>query len=313
MRIGMRLWLTAAFAAGSLITAAAVYFFGDKPQALIAAVVIGILAGLLIAVAISHRVVGLARAAGEMAGGSFDAPLKTSGPDEIGDLARALDSMRASLKESFGVLTADRNKLAAIFDGLTDVVMVVDYEGPVRFSNRAATRLLDAAGQPPEVVLPQLHRASEVGFAAHPAMRIGDRAYAMTARSLPDERAVLAVLRDRTDELRRELAEADFVSNAAHELRNPLAGISGAIEVLQGGAKNDPRDRDHFLSRLADDADRMSRLTQSLLTLARDGSRGAAESEVVDVAVAIRDVVLAVEAPRHVDLIVDLEPELTAK
>jgi two-component system, OmpR family, phosphate regulon sensor histidine kinase PhoR len=203
--------------------------------------------------------------------------------------------MRASLKESFGVLTADRNKLAAIFDGLTDVVMVVDFEGPVRFSNSAAARLLDARGRPPEVVLPQLHRAEEIGFSAHPALRIGDRAYAMTARSLPDERAVLAVLRDRTDELRRELAEADFVSNAAHELRNPLAGISGAIEVLQSGAKNDPRHRDHFLSRLADDADRMNRLTQSLLTLARVESRGAAESEVVDVPVAIRDVALEVE------------------
>src|SRR5215475_5256876 len=80
VRIGMRLWLTAAFAAVSLITAGAVYLFGDKPQALIAAVVIGILAGFLIAVAISHRVVGLARAAGEMAGGSFDAPLQTSAP-----------------------------------------------------------------------------------------------------------------------------------------------------------------------------------------------------------------------------------------
>jgi signal transduction histidine kinase len=309
----MRLWLTAAFAAVSLITAGAVYLFGDNAQALVAAVMIGVLAGFLIAVAISHRVVLLARAAGEMAGGSFDAPLNVSGPDEIGDLARALDSMRASLKESFGVLTADRNKLAAIFDGLTDVVMVVDFEGPVRFSNSAAARLLeDAEGKPPEVVRPQLQRASEVGFSAHPALRIGDRAYAMTARSLPDERAVLAVLRDRTDELRRELAEADFVSNAAHELRNPLAGISGAIEVLQGGAKDEPRDRDHFLSRLADDAERMSRLTQSLLTLARVESRGAAECEVVDVPIAIRDVVAAVEAPAHVELNVEVEPELAA-
>src|SRR3954447_7473900 len=177
-RIGMRLWLTRALAPVRLITAAAVYLFGDNEQALIAAELTGILAGLLIAVAISHRVVALARAAGEMAGGSFDAPLNVSGPDEIGDLARALDSMRASLKESFGVMTADRNKLAAIFDGLTDVVMVVDYEGPVRFSNSAASRLVDASGQPPEPVLPQLKRASEVGFSAHPALRIGDRAYA---------------------------------------------------------------------------------------------------------------------------------------
>ncbi|MGN6587761.1 MAG: HAMP domain-containing protein, partial [Solirubrobacterales bacterium] len=149
----MRLWLTGAFAAVSLVTAAAVYLFGDNRQALIAALALGVLSGFLIAVAISHRVVSLARAAEEMAGGSFDAPLKTSGPDEIGDLARALDSMRAALKESFGVLTADRNKLAAIFDGLTDVVMVVDYEGPVRFSNSAASRLLDSSGNPPELVL----------------------------------------------------------------------------------------------------------------------------------------------------------------
>src|SRR6478735_8264908 len=149
LRVGMRLWLTAAFAAVSLITGAAVYFFGDNHQALIGAIVLGMVAGFLIAVAISHRVVNLARAAGEMAGGSFDAPLKTGGPDEIGDLARALDSMRASLKEIFG--------------GLTDVVMVVDYEGPVRFSNSAASRILDSNGQPPEMVQAQLHRASEVG------------------------------------------------------------------------------------------------------------------------------------------------------
>jgi two-component system, OmpR family, phosphate regulon sensor histidine kinase PhoR len=312
LRIGMRLWLTGAFAAVSLITAAAVYTFGDNEQALIAAVAIGVLAGFLIAVAISHRVVRLARAAGEMAGGSFDAPLRTAGPDEIGDLARALDSMRASLKESFGVLTADRNKLTAIFDGLTDAVMVVDDEGPVRFSNSAASRLLDSAGQPPELVLPLLHRAAEVGFSSHPALRMGDRAYAMTARALPDERAVLAVLRDRTDELRRELAEADFVSNAAHELRNPLAGISGAIEVLQDGAKNDPEAREHFLKRLGEDAERMNRLTQSLLTLARVESRGAPESEMVDVPLAIRDVAAACEAPPHVDLVVDVESQLAA-
>src|SRR3954466_224944 len=312
LRVGMRLWLTAAFAAVSLITAGAVFFFGDNRQALAAAALIGILSGFLIAVAISHRVVRLARAAGEMAGGSFDVPLEVSGPDEIGDLARALDSMRASLKESFGVLTADRNKLAAIFDGLTDVVMVVDFEGPIRFSNKAASRLLDSSGQPPEPVLPQLQRASEVGFSAHPALRIGDRAFAMTARSLPDERAVLAVLRDRTDELRRELAEADFVSNAAHELRNPLAGISRAIEVLQSGAKDDPKDRDHFLKRLGEDAERMNRLTQSLLTLARVESRGAAERDTVDVPRAIRDVVNACDAPPHVDLVVDVESGLAA-
>ena len=199
------------------------------------------LAGFLIAMAIAHRVKRLAQAAGEMAAGSFDAPLDVYGPDEIGDLARALDSMRASLKESFGVLTADRNKLTAIFDGLTDAVMVVDDAGAGPLLQQRRRRAARAAGPPPEAMLPQLRRAAEVGFAAHPALRIGDRAYAMQARSLPDEGAVLAVVRDRTDEMRREFAEADFVSNAAHELRNPLAGISGAIEVLQERRQGRPR------------------------------------------------------------------------
>jgi signal transduction histidine kinase len=308
----MRLWLAGAFAAVSLITAFAVYLFGENQQALVVAVLIGVVAGFLIAAAIAYRVSRLAQAAAEMASGSFDAPLRVGGRDEIGDLARALDSMRASLKESFGVLTADRNKLEAIFDGLTDAVMVVDDDGPVRFANSSATQLLER-GRPSAAMLPTLSRAAEVGFAAHPALRIGDRAYAMQARALPDERAVLAVVRDRTEEMRREFAEAEFVSNAAHELRNPLAGLSGAIEVLQSGAKDDPKARDHFLNRLGEDAERMNRLTQALLTLARVESIGAAETEVVDVTIALRDVAAAVEQPKHVELDVDCEPDLAAK
>lgn len=309
----MRLWLAGAFAAVTLITAGVVYLFGDRPRAVLGAIALGVLVGFLIAVGIAHRVTRLSRAAGQLAAGSFDVPLESGGRDEIGDLARALDSMRASLKESFGVLTADRNKLKAIFDGLTDAVIVVDMDGPLRFSNRAATKLLDPAGLPPEPMLPQLKRAAELGFAAHPALRIGDRAYAMSARSLPDERAVLAVLRDRTDELRRELAEADFISNAAHELRNPLAGVSSSIEVLREGAKDDPEARDHFLSRLAEDAERMNRLTKSLLTLARVESLGTGETEVVDVPIAVRDSVAAVEPPPGVELSVEVEPELGAE
>jgi two-component system sensor histidine kinase VicK len=312
-RIGIRFWLVGAFAAVTLVTAGVVYLFGDRPRAVLGAIALGVMVGFLIAVGISHRVTRLSRAAGELAAGAFDAHLETSGRDEIGDLARALDSMRASLKESFGVLTADRNKLEAIFDGLTDAVIVVDEGGELRFSNRAAAKLLDPAGLPVEALLPHLARASDLGFAAHPALRIGDRAYAMTARSLPNERAVLAVIRDRTEEMRRELAEADFISNAAHELRNPLAGISSAIEVLREGAKDDPGALDHFLGRLAEDTERMNRLTRALLTLARVESVGAREIEVVDVPVAIRDVVGMVEPPRGVELKVEAEPDLTAK
>jgi len=277
------------------------------------AVLFGSLLGVLIASGITVRLKRLATKADDLASGNFDVTLPTSGRDEIGDLARSLDSMRQALKENFGVLTADRDKLTAIFDGLNDAVMVVDNDGPIRFYNSAATVLLDQGGLPPEAMIPQIKRAALEGFAAHPALRIGDRAYAMQARSLPDEKAVLVVVRDRTDEMRKEFAERDFVSNAAHELRNPLAGISGAIEVLQSGAKDDPPARDHFLNRLSADAERMSRLTQSLLTLARVEALGAGEVEVVDVTAAARDVEAAVEVPQGLEIILDVEKDLAAK
>ena len=47
----------------------------------------------------------------------------------------------------------------------------------------------------------------------------------------------MLVVDDLTEQERRELAEREFVSNAAHELRTPLTTIIGAIEVLQAGAK----------------------------------------------------------------------------
>jgi signal transduction histidine kinase len=131
---------------------------------------------------------------------------------------------------------------------------------------------------------------------------------------VPAEHAVLMVVRDRTEELKREQAEREFVSNAAHELRNPLAAIMSGIEVLQGGAKDDPDVRDRFLARLADDAERMTRLTQSLLTLARvEAAREHDPAQVVDVSVAAEEAVEAVEAPQGVDLKVEVQPDLVAE
>ncbi len=47
---------------------------------------------------------------------------------------------------------------------------------------------------------------------------------------------------------RRERAERDFVTNAAHELQTPLAAITSAVQVLQAGAKDNVVDRDRFLA-----------------------------------------------------------------
>ncbi len=283
----------------------------DSLRALAVGVGIAILIGFFVASLITYRIRRLARSAENMAAGSLDVPLQVTGRDEVGDLARALDKMRAALQDSLQVLSSERDKLAAIFDGLTDAVMIVDNDGTVRFSNRAASELVEE-GAPPAEMVSHLRRAAESGGAEEPALRIGERVYGLQARDLPAEQGVLVVVRDRTEEMRRELAEREFVSNAAHELRNPLAGISGAIEVLQAGAKDDPEALEHFLLRLSEDVERMNRLMQSLLTLARVEALPEGEAEAVDVSSAAADAVAAA-AGEGIEVRVDVEPGLAAE
>jgi two-component system sensor histidine kinase SenX3 len=141
-------------------------------------------------------------------------------------------------------------------------------------------------------------------------LRIGDRVFGLEARDLPAEQGILVAVWDRTEEMRREQTEREFVSNAAHELRNPLAGISGALEVLQAGAKDDPEALDHFLLRLIEDVERMNRLMQSLLTLARVEALPAGEAETVEVSAAASDAVASVQQQEGVDVTLDVEPDL---
>ena len=183
-------------------------------------------------------------------------------------------------------------------------MIVVGPEGEARFANAAAEAMIGRrTGASATRLLPWLRRADVRGAVENDALRVGDRVYAVGARKLPAEGAVLAVVRDRTEELRREIAEREFVSNAAHELRNPIAGISGAIEVLRGGAKDDPEAREHFLNRLAEDTDRVSRLTESLLTLARMEAVGEGGGGALDVGIAMEEAAQAVSPPEGIELI----------
>jgi two-component system phosphate regulon sensor histidine kinase PhoR len=84
-----------------------------------------------------------------------------------------------------------------------------------------------------------------------------------------DRNLVLLTLRDLTPLRRVEEMRADFVANASHELRTPLASLSGFIETLQGPARNDAPSRDRFLAIMKEQATRMARLIDDLLSLSR--------------------------------------------
>lgn len=285
----------------------------DRLKALAIAVGLAVLIGSFVASVITVRVKRLAASAAQIAEGRLGTPLEARGRDEIGDLGRALDSMRAALRESFDMLSTERDTLSAILDALSEAVIVVSAQGDVHFSNPAARPLIGTDGKPLEALGPWLRRAAQQGEAFSAGLRVGDRVYALHALELRAEDAVLLVVHDRTDELRKEVAEREFVSNAAHELRNPIAGISGAIEVLRAGAKDDPQALEHFLQRLTDDAERISRLSTSLLTLARIEAVGESETDVVDVQVAAGEAAQAVAPPEELRLEVEVEDGLLAR
>ena len=114
---------------------------GDRLTALGVAVAVAVLVSFLIASAITSRVKRLAESAARISEGELDEPLEgTGGRDEITELGRALETMRGALRETFGALREERDRLSAIFEALSDAVMVVQPDGEVRFSNAAAAR-----------------------------------------------------------------------------------------------------------------------------------------------------------------------------
>ena len=89
----------------------------------------------------------------------------------------------------------------------------------------------------------------------------------LVAHDYPD--TVVLTLSDLTEARRIERMRAEFVANASHELRTPLASLLGFVETLQGPARDDVRARERFLGIMADQARRMARLVDDLLSLSR--------------------------------------------
>ena len=84
-----------------------------------------------------------------------------------------------------------------------------------------------------------------------------------------DGAVVVLSLHDITQLKRAEQMRADFIANASHELRTPLTTLTGFIETLRGPAREDAEARERFLAIMHDQAARMIRLVEDLLSLSR--------------------------------------------
>ncbi len=203
--------------------------------------------------------------------------------------------------------------MKTVVDALDDPCIVVDAAETVRYVNRDATVRYGAVrpGDPLSFRLriPVLHetvdrvvalnRPEQVEWQEKIPTERWLRAHLSPMRFPPDPRGddrrpdfVLIRIEDLTESRRVERMRADFVANASHELRTPLAAVSGFIETLQGPARNDAVAREKFLAIMAEQAGRMKRLIDDLLSLSRVEMRAHLRPDtIIDLAPILRQVV----------------------
>src|SRR5262249_34143153 len=228
--------------------------------------------------------------------------------------------MRRQLRRSFRRLEAERDRLRLLLERLHEGVLTIDQDLVVHFANTEARRILGGRLREGDE-LPEPWQS--FGLRDFAQSLFDERASVTQVHVTPDERHAYGVvgipsqpdtdwaflvIDDLTEQERRELAEREFVSNAAHELRTPLTTIIGAVEVLQGGAKEDPAERDRFLGHIEREAGRLARLARAMLTLARAHSgQEPPRVEAVELSPLLQEV--AAGLPPHPGGRIDVEAE----
>jgi PAS domain S-box-containing protein len=203
--------------------------------------------------------------------------------DEL-ESRRIAEEAREQYRLLLGALDVERRSLGQLIERLHEGVVAVRPDGTIAFSNARARAFV--AGISEEAPLPE----EWLGFPlrefalalfdtdARKETRAGDTAsghlYSLTGLPASDSETAIVVINDLSERERREQAAREFVANAAHELRTPVAGIAVAVDALQAGAKEEPARRDEFLGHIERESARLARLARSLLVLARTQAGG---------------------------------------
>ena len=223
-------------------------------------------AGYFAAVLISRRVDRLNVAAERLSAGNFDERINTHVGDELGSLASSFNAMAASMKDAFGQIEQEKERGNAILNGMTDAVVGMNKNLEPVFRNPRAKELLESTPHEFHVRLQEiLAKTRYSGPVNEPEVEAGDRI--IEIRAAPLEDGALAILRDVTAERRVQRAKADFIANASHELKTPIAALSGYLEMLED--EEDERLRADFLNDMRTQTERLKGLAQTLLDLSR--------------------------------------------
>ncbi|WCL53011.1 ATP-binding protein [Gimibacter soli] len=199
---------------------------------------------------------------------------------------------------------------AHALNGLPSPVLIVDDQHKIVFANDSATAFLGANLVDEDVFLflrhPRIVQSVDAALTDGPqtagSLRYTaahDRSFDITIAPLAERssrggRQAMIYFYEVTSLLRTEQMRADFVANASHELRTPLSSVIGAIETIQGPARDDPDATQRFLSIMQKEAERMARLIDDLLSLSRiEMSRHVAPDTQFEIGLVIGNVINA--------------------
>lgn len=216
------------------------------------------------------------------------------------------------------ILAQERNRLETILRGMGDGVVVSDTNDIVLMMNPAGTELLGLPKREPiaanflSLVTDEDFRTAWRGSTEDSArfdLRVGNpvvRTLHVTRTRIPElvqgEDCFVTILHDVTKEREIDQMKTDFVAAVSHELRTPMTSIKGFVRTIMGDPNMPPKLREHFLTIIDEEADRLMHLIESILEM------GSIESgrAVLDLA--------PVELPRLIESIaVSLRPAMTSK
>jgi two-component system phosphate regulon sensor histidine kinase PhoR len=246
--------------------------------ALLALLIAGVLAAL-IAKTVSARFQRIVSFAEQLSKGDLQARIGEDQDGEIAQVAATLDRSARRLEESFTALKESRAQLEVFLNSMNDGVIAVSPDLKVLWANHV---MADLVRHPVRVGTPVIELVRHPDFlnalqtvlatgrresAIVPAL-LGMKAFSVTVEPLPDGGAV-SVLHDISEIERVEKTRRDFIANVSHELRTPLTSIRGYAETLLDSEEPVNGNTREFLQIIRRNAERMGRLTEDLLVLAR--------------------------------------------
>ncbi|OYY89499.1 MAG: ATPase [Sphingomonas sp. 28-66-16] len=213
--------------------------------------------------------------------------------------------------------------ISEVIEAIIEPIVIVA-DGRVAHANRAAQALLGGHILGEDVRLAIRHPAAAERLTAGrdgaggPINLVGlgtlDQRWEMRVTGLADGRRVVHLI-DQTGSYAAERMRVDFVANASHELRTPLASILGFVETLSDDkAGADASVRARFLKVMFDEARRMQRLVEDLISLSRiEAEKYRLPAREVDLAQLLEEVHAEIadsQDRRGADLVSDIDADV---